>query len=136
MSIDNSFGAGALKRFIAWLLGVACASFASAALLVVLGLVRSWANAGAVFGAFPLFFAFSVLAALALGTPVLLLLQRLRAVTWWSAPLAGSGIGLVVATSIRFPGTPPLTELLVFGAIGAISAVGFWVVWKVIQQAS
>ena len=119
-----------MKRFIGWFVGLVCSSVISAGMIVGVSLVSSRGNIGTVVGAFPLFVFFSFLAALAFGTPLFLAFRYFGAIKWWSVLLSGFVVGSLAAACIRLPGYVPAIELLVTGMIGAVSALGFWVVWK------
>lgn len=107
---------------------VATPLMASAAMLITSSDVREdWLLA---LGFFPLVYFFAFLAEVLIALPLFLLLLRAKLVTWWSALLGGAAVACftdVLIRALRVPGTP---ELLRFAAIGAISGLSFWWIWR------
>ena len=79
--------------------------------------------------AFLLALPFSVLAALIVGLPSVLLCRRLGLVRWWLALTVGALAGILVAV-VR-PANQPIADVIVkYGLLGAVAGLTFWVVWK------
>jgi hypothetical protein len=62
--------------------------------------------------------------------PSFLLLNRFNLVRWWSAPISGAVIGLIVALALRIPSTSQSHNSVYLSLIGAASATAFWFVWR------
>jgi len=74
------------------------------------------------------FYAYAAAYAVALGVPTFLLFRRLGILRWWTTVLAGYAIGIVTMTIATFQ-IPPPRALLLYGALGAASALVFWAIW-------
>jgi hypothetical protein len=75
------------------------------------------------------FLFFSAAAVTLLGVPAFLVLYRFGLVRWWSTVGTGLLIGALIGVAVRFPATQ-LQDLVVMSAMGALSALAFWLVWK------
>jgi hypothetical protein len=62
--------------------------------------------------------------------PVYLVLNEKRKVSWWAAALAGCFIGALVASVIRLPNYPRLSEYVRWAPEGALAGLVFWLVWR------
>ena len=80
-----------------------------------------------------LFYIFSIIFTLLFGVPIFLVLRRFNLVRWWSCALAGVAVGALVAEMILPDGagaSDRISFLSLCGAVGAVSAVGFWAIWR------
>jgi hypothetical protein len=85
----------------------------------------------AVLGLVPFLYIFTSLATLLVGLPMFLLLLRFGRVTPLTSATVGAFVGLVVTTVLRLPNLPSARDVLVLGTIGAVSALGFWAIWRI-----
>jgi len=91
-------------------------------------------------GFIPIFYGYSLAAALVLAMPLGLIIYYLNLARWWTAVLGGLLIGTSVpfitnrgmTTALLLYGhLPIITEvILVPAALGALSGAVFWVLWK------
>ena len=81
-----------------------------------------------------IFYFYAAWAAVILGLPSFLLLRKLGAIRWWSASLVGLIVGILGLAFVSPRGMYSLsTDLglcVLWGSIGALSAVVFWVIWR------
>jgi len=83
------------------------------------------------FGLIPVFFFFAALATAVFGVPSFLLLRHFKLIEWWSTLLVGLFIGVVSNLISQLPSRPVLSQnTLNFALIGAMSALSFWLVWR------
>jgi hypothetical protein len=73
----------------------------------------------------PFAFAVALGYAVVIGAPAYLLLRQVATVRWWHAVVFGFACGALTIIGME-GGSRPL--VLVFGTIGAISSMGFWVI--------
>jgi hypothetical protein len=83
---------------------------------------------------FPLVYPVALAFTLLFGVPAFVWGERLNLIRWWSAPVAGSLIGLLVATLLtgtvgRVWFQPEAFQL--FAGSWAIAGSVFWLVWRV-----
>lgn len=62
--------------------------------------------------------------------PVYLVLNAKRMVSWWAAVLAGCFIGALVASVVRLPYHPQLSEYIRWVPEGALAGLVFWLIWR------
>jgi hypothetical protein len=124
------------KSFVAAVLGIIVASMVSATLFAAIGYWRGGASATELAPFIPLYFLFSLLASVIFGFPLFLVLNHFCFVRWWSAMVGGFVVGFLVAVCITLPSLPQAFNILSFGIIGAASAIGFWLVWKIVNRLS
>src|SRR5207245_4768376 len=77
----------------------------------------------------PVYFFFSLLAALVFGAPSFAALAYFNIVKWWSV-VGGGIVAGCLAIAVLKRGLPQPSELAAFGLTGAISSIGFWVMWQ------
>ena len=86
---------------------------------------------------------FSSLVTVVIGVPAFLILRRFKLVYWWSAVIGGFLLGSVVGFKTESPegrfadllesknwSLYLASKILTLGAIGAVSAFSFWLIWK------
>ena len=78
----------------------------------------------------PLFYFYTFLATIFLGVPAFLLGRRLRLIKWWSALVAGTVIGALVAVLIWLQSKIQVHDFIIFCPLGAASAFTFWLIWR------
>src|SRR5690606_38196977 len=84
----------------------------------------------------PFLYVPSCIATIFFGVTVFLLLLRLGLVNLFTSLCGGAFVGMMVAAIIHLPRLPRLPRLpsagniLVLVSIGAVSALGFWLVWR------
>ena len=120
----------AMRRLTTGIIAFLIAALIPAISLSVLTPVANGFDLFTTLGAFPVFFFFSLLATVAFGVPVFLLLYRLGMAHWWSALIAGLAIGGVVAAVLRAPNPVQIRDVLLMAAVGAASGAAFWFVWR------
>ncbi|WP_157598077.1 MULTISPECIES: hypothetical protein [unclassified Rhizobacter] len=124
-----------MRQATATVLGFCAASAVPAAWLAVTSPLGGEFSLQSIAGTFIVLSFFSTLATCVLGLPAFLLLQRWNLVSWWSASLAGLGVGAVAAMAMRLPGPADPADLLTFSLLGGVAAVAFWAVWRVGRSA-
>lgn len=75
-----------------------------------------------------LFYFPSLLAAAFLGAPMYFVLSHFGWIRWWTALGTGFVVGAIVLFLLQRPAVPSLISLCAYGAIGAVSALSFWVI--------
>jgi len=83
---------------------------------------------GSILGTFIVVYYFSALATGLVGLPAFLLLSKFRLVTWWSSLSGGALAGAITLFAIL--GGVETTPALRFVALGSVSGLAFWFVWK------
>ena len=78
---------------------------------------------------------------LVFAVPVFLALLKLRVVRWWSTMLAGSAVGVFVVFVTNPAGFLAMLkakpgEVSLWGGIGALCGLVFWLIWRRGQNAS
>lgn len=77
---------------------------------------------------------FAVAATLVFALPTFLAFRRFGLIRWWSTALVGFVVGILafVIFGVRASSTlaSHSTEILVWGCIGALSALVFWSIWR------
>ena len=81
-------------------------------------------------GLLPILYFFSAMATLLFGVPTFFLLRHFKLIRWWSALVVGFAIGAIVAGILPLPAPPMADDVLFMGPVGAVSAFGFWLIWK------
>lgn len=122
-----------LRNIISGFLGLIVASAMSTTIFAAIGYFRGGASVEELLPFVPLYFLFSLIAATVLGVPMLWVFKHFEIVRWWSSAAAGLIVGMVAAMLIKLPSLPQPISVLSFGLIGAISAIGFWLVWQIAQ---
>jgi hypothetical protein len=92
--------------------------------------ILAWTDEGFSIGWFAIAYVFAIGFVSILGVPAFLLLRPLRLGHWWSVGAAGMLLGFGVATLLRSFNAPEFRELLVTGALGGLSAIVFWLIWR------
>ena len=86
----------------------------------------------------PIGYIFALIGELLLGAPLLLLLWRLRLVSWWSA--IGGGILVAAGSSllIRLPTLVRISDVFATNnlIIGGLSGLCFWLCWRLADRES
>lgn len=81
----------------------------------------------------PLLYVPSCMATIFFGVPVFLLLLRLGLVNLFTSLCGGAFVGMMVAAILHLPRLqrlPSAGDILVLVSVGAVSALGFWLVWR------
>lgn len=78
----------------------------------------------------PLTYMFALPIALLFGVPMVLVFDRLNRVNVWTAMGAGACVGAIAAIVIRLPAQPVLNDLSLSCALGVLSGVVFWLIWR------
>lgn len=79
---------------------------------------------------FPVFYAYSLAAMVLFGMPAFYLGHKTNLIRWWSALVAGTIIGAILAVLIRLPDAVQRQDLVITCPLGALTAVTFWLIWK------
>lgn len=119
-----------MKKITAAFVGLLVSSAIPAAILSVAGPLSGQRDFPSIAVTFAVAYPFSAAATLLLGLPLFFVLHWLELVTWWTSGLGGFFIGVLIAFAIRAPNEVQNNEVWKLGAIGAISAFAFWIVWK------
>jgi hypothetical protein len=101
---------------------------------VASGLIGAAAVPAAFFSAlypqwFMIFYAYSFIFVVVLGTPAFLILRPFRPGHWWSVMSVGGLLGAGAELLFKIQGTPYIPELLTFAVLGSGSALVFWLIW-------
>lgn len=81
-------------------------------------------------GLIPIFYFFAAAPSFAIGIPLYLVLNYYRRLSLLTILLGGTAIAFLSAYVIRFPDMAALRDVLVSTAIGVISSLLFWFVWR------
>src|SRR5262245_60935337 len=92
--------------------------------------VTSSFDFGAAVGLVPVFYFFSLAAAVILGLPLFFLARHYRVVRWWSALLGGAIVGALMAFVTRAPSFVRLSKIFWMAVMGAASGLVFWAIWR------
>jgi hypothetical protein len=92
--------------------------------------ILAWTDEGFSIGWFAIAYVFAIGFVSILGVPAFLLLRPLRPGHWWSVGAAGMLLGFGVALLVGSFNVPEFRELMVTGALGGLSAIVFWLVWR------
>lgn len=115
-----------MRKHVATTLGFLIAPLFATIALVAIGAAKSGyyhIDISALVGA-AIFYCYTLAVTLIIGLPIYLLLRKFNKVTWWSALLAGTFCGAVMAFIL-------LNALnLVVIVIGGLSGFVFWLIWK------
>lgn len=68
-----------------------------------------------------------------LGVPVFIVARHKRVLRWWSAPLLGVPIGLLIVTPVALGVSPESDAVGMWAnaaALGALSSFVFWLIWR------
>jgi hypothetical protein len=68
-----------------------------------------------------------------LGLPAFLAVRRRNLLHWWSAPLLGIPIGLLIATPVALGVSPESDAIRLWvnsAALGSLSSFVFWLIWR------
>jgi hypothetical protein len=82
------------------------------------------------FGAFVFSYIYSANAGVVLGLPVFFLLRYLKLASWWSAVIAGSCVGILVAVIFPRGVFSAGAELFLDVFMGITAALLFWLIWQ------
>lgn len=117
------------KRDVPIIFGFLLAPFVSSCLISGVIAFNSQLGLTPFFGSIPITFAFSTYATLILGLPTYFVMKKFYKITWLTTFLAGLVIGAV--SGIVFSGSAKNVEVVsTLSAIGGLSALSFWVLWK------
>jgi hypothetical protein len=85
-------------------------------------------------------FGFSAVTTVLFGLPAFILFRHFRLVRWWSALLFGFFVGALIGLGFASPGLSQSTHtswlelalpnFIGLGITGAISALSFWIIWR------
>jgi hypothetical protein len=100
------------------------------AALIVAAIFSIQLNLGAGIYAFIMAYVVSLLSEVVIGLPLVYLGWRLSIIRWWTAALGGFLVGALAAVAMQWSHSPSPGILGGFGAIGAISGLAFWLIWR------
>ena len=72
----------------------------------------------------------SAAATVLFAVPAFLLFLRFRLVRWWSVLGVGSAIGAFMGYELGSPNLVQVLGILFMAGTGAVSALGFWLIWR------
>lgn len=123
-----------MKKRGAAILGFAVASAIPALLLAMFFLAKDVYNHSVVLSetlaSFVAFYIYSFFFTVIFGVPIFFLARRLGLVTWWSALVIGSLVGVLVSAIVRLGNESYLEAFLKFVPAATIAAFAFWLIWK------
>lgn len=119
-----------MKQTSAAVIGMIAASILPAAYLAILHPLSGERDIQSIVGTFLVAYFFSAVAALFLGIPVFLVLNRLKLVYWWSAAGSGALVGAISLATIRFGGVIDVATSWRFVMLGACAGLIFWAIWR------
>jgi hypothetical protein len=64
------------------------------------------------------------------GAPIFFLFLYFKLVRWWSAIAGGFVTGALMPVLLHLPYIASVQEILSEGSVGAISGLGFWLIWR------
>jgi hypothetical protein len=76
------------------------------------------------------FYPFVALPTLVVAGPLYFLLDYFGGVSFWTILSCGSLVGLFCGVGIHYPRTPSVHNLLALMAMGGLSSLIFWLVWR------
>ncbi len=72
---------------------------------------------------------FSVMFTVLFGLPLCLFAVWLNLVRWWTCFIGGALAGAATLVAVSYPAAYAIDSLLIYGLIGALSGLAFWVCW-------
>jgi hypothetical protein len=117
-----------LVRSISIVLGLLAASTVSAACFAIAFPLSGFRDPVSVLGTFAVALFFSSCAAVALGLPLFLVLDRMRLARWWSAAACGALAGVLAIVAVRVTADLEISTVGAFAALGALAGLVFWTV--------
>lgn len=117
-----------MKKVNSTILGFLLAPLISAVLLTI----AAGGNIGylASLGLLPAIYIFALGVALVIGLPAYLLINHFGKVSWWSALIVGFTCGVVGSIVYQLPNELRITDFLLMVPAGGLSALFFWVIWR------
>jgi hypothetical protein len=82
------------------------------------------------FGAAFLMYLAGILATLAFGLPLFLLMRRMDQANKWTAAAVGLAVGYSISAATSWPNTLPPGDVLLFSFAGLLSGLTFWLTWS------
>lgn len=122
-----------MKERTAVVIGLLLVPAIPAVTLVVVSILRpigTEPSSSTIASALLVSYLYSLNAAVVVGLPAFLVLRYLRLIHWWSALVVGCGIGVLMAVVLPLRGRGSASSLLLDCAMGAASALVFWVIWE------
>ena len=123
-----------MSKITAGLSGLIAASLVAAIIGVWLTPTVTGVNFFTTIGFVGLFFLISLVVTLLFGAPLFFLCLYFKIIRWWSALIAGSFVGMLVAVGISESHEVYMQDLLRMGAVGALSAFCFWIFWRLADR--
>lgn len=123
-----------MTKFGFTVIGCFIAPLIAAAIAVGLTAVKQDSNYFSLLGLFPIFYFYAFAAMILLGLPIFYILLHFNLISWWTAILAGSLVGVVIAVVLRMPSTVNVGDMIALSAIGAISGFSFWLIMHLGQN--
>jgi hypothetical protein len=118
-----------VKRALATVFGLLAASIVPAAYLSTAFPLSGERDVESILKSFFVFYFFSATATAILGIPTLLVLSKLKLVTWWSAVCTGACVGMIALGALV--SSVDVSTLFGFAMLGGAAGFIFWIFWRV-----
>ncbi|MCB0188460.1 MAG: hypothetical protein KDE31_29520 [Caldilineaceae bacterium] len=118
------------REILVTIVGFVVASIIPAAVLSIRWPIDGMYKVESIVVSFAIAYPFSAAATVLLGLPAFFVLKPFRPGRWWAALAVGFVIGVVVAITVQLPSISDLKVLPIYGSLGAVSALVFWLIWK------
>lgn len=119
-----------VKQTFATGLGFLAASVLPAAYLAIVFPLSGDRDLQSIVGTFLVAYFFAASATVILGLPMLLVLNKLNLVRWWSATSSGALVGIIAIFIVRFSVNIDLVTVLRFAMLGGAAGFLFWIFWR------
>jgi hypothetical protein len=119
-----------MKQAHATVLGMFAASVLPAAYLAILFPLSGARDPVSVISTFLVVYSFVASAAVILGVPIFLVLNKRNLVRWWSATGSGAFVSTVALVTVRTSVHIELEILLLYAMLGGVAGFVFWIFWR------
>lgn len=120
-----------MKSALATVLGFLAAPLIPAGYFAIVYPLSGYQEASSIVGTFVIAYFFGVVFMFGLGVPILILLNKLKLVRWWSATGSGAFVGIVLLFVITSGNGIDRNSLCVFSVLGGITGFVSWIFWRI-----